>query len=70
MPDPRSCMHKMVFAEKFCVCERCGQTWRLIEDRKEDAWGEEQVWRRWDPIDPDYRYRPRPNWRRGKKRRR
>lgn len=53
-------MHKMSFAEKFCVCERCGQTWKLIENRKKDPWGQEEVWRQWQPVDPDYEYRPSP----------
>jgi hypothetical protein len=49
----------MSFAEKFCVCEKCQQTWELGQ------WG-------WMPIDPDYEYHPRPRprgWKKkGKKR--
>jgi hypothetical protein len=64
-------MHKMVFAEDFCVCERedCKQTWRMVETRKQDEWGE-KVFRRWEPIDPDYKYRGgKPNFRKKKRRR-
>lgn len=45
--NPRYCMHKMVFADRFCVCERCGLTWERGE------YG-------WNVDDPNYVYRKRP----------
>ena len=47
MSNPRLCMHRMVFAERFCVCKNCGQVWELGQ------FG-------WKPDDPDYKYRKRP----------
>lgn len=64
--NPRLCMHKMAFAEKFCVCERCGQTWQLKTTKKRKGEG---TWTRWEPADPDYEYRgsPKESWRRKKR---
>ncbi len=48
--NPRYCLHNenaMSFAEKFCICETCGQTWVRTEYA-------------WVPDDPDFVYRKRP----------
>lgn len=55
--DPRYCLHKMAFSDRFAVCEACGQTWEAGD------YG-------WNPVDQDRSYRGKPkfnNYRRRKK---